>query len=725
MGKLVETTGGQEAVFQIEEVGLAGEILADLRKAAEFLGLAGEKVAVEHPKNPGYGDFSSNVALVFFPEKGKELGCRSAVELAQKLAEEVKKLESPLIGRVEAVAPGFVNLWLKDGALVGELKELLTKKEGWGQLQALQGKKVLLEHTSPDPIKTIHVGHLRNNFLGMAVGRILAALGAEVKLDCVNNDRGTHVARAMFGYLVFARKKLGWPAEELVNFKITDEKVNVAVAGVNWQEMLDGWLTEPAEWWQPEDLKLKTDHLNLIFYSLGDRSERLVPEVKEQVRAILQAWEAGGAKVRALWRRIIDWSLSGYAVTYRRVGSHFDKVWSESELYQEGKELVAQGLARGVFKESKGAVVTDLAAYRLPDTVAQKSDGTAIYLTFDINLTKQKKAFFPADKYIWDIGNDQVLYMRQLFAVCEQLGIGERGEFYHLNFAYVYLKSGERMSSRQGTVITGDELLDFVKSKAQRLVQMNNKGEMLENEIEETAEKIGQAALKYAFLSTTRGNEVFFDPETSVSFSGNSGPYLQYTFARCQSVLKKAVEKKVVFSLSEYDLFRGKKMGLGEESGEEMLGGMGGMPFGGFGGFGQPAAKNLVPSEKKQPKQAPVVNFLPAEKDLLRFFYRYPEVLAESGRRLEPAFLANFLFDLAQKYNYLYNQHSILGLTEEEPEEGEDAPVKEEEFEEEELLAKTKAPKDDVFFRLSLTAAVGQILAVGLQLLGIEPLEKM
>jgi len=800
--------------------GLKGQITGEVRRAVKEIGFDETLAKIDHPANPEYGDYFTNVALILYPQikktgknqsKNNDLkadlqAVKSPLDLAHKLQTTIKNFNSSLIEKVEAAPPGFLNIWLKNDAIISQLRQVLKTKEAYGTNEYLEDKRILLEHTSPNPITTIHIGHLRNNLLGMAVMRVFKALGAKVTLDCINNDRGTHVCRAIFGYLVFARKKIALSKETFIDFQVTDQQIKAIAQEADWRQLLDEWLMGPNEWLKPADLGLKSDHLNLIFYSLGSRAEKLVDKVKDQVREILRDWEDDKAKVRALWRQIIDWSLQGYEVTYKRIGSYHDLVWHESDLYQGGKQLVEKGLRQNVFVYGKsegatvpdqtqtrqnasaaGPVATNLSSYNLPDTLVRKSDGTALYLTFDLNLTLKKRLTFPADLYIWDIGNDQLLYLKQLFAVCEQLGIGKREDYYHFNFGYVYLKSGEKMSSRKATVITADELLDYMKKKAHEIMfeakkqsgpveaQDQSLNGLTPQKIEETAEKIGLGALKYSLLKTSRANDIHFDPDSSVSLSGDSGPYLQYTNARCQSVLKKAVEKKVVFSLSEYDLFRGRFASLGQSADFPRSGGLfpasaaGSKPslanFPSYGGskmgaqtpFGTglpayPPSKSALVEKGPVASASPSVSLNDEEMAILRTVYRYPEVILEAGQNLEISGICHYLYDLAKKFNLFYSRHSILGLlqtmtTEPASSESDDfddlddldefgyaadgdeatapAPPGRDTREDKKTTDQGKINKDIVCFRLALTAAVAQILQNGLIILGIEPLDRM
>ncbi|MFC1790505.1 arginine--tRNA ligase [Patescibacteria group bacterium] len=835
--------------------GLVWQVVKLLGKVTKPLGVDPLEIKVTHPKNSDNGDLASNVALISFGKKikqdqrskGKDQKhkleikdgqisnsqtnlaiqeeenfkqeklpqFKSPLELAEYLKKLLEKEKSPLIEKIQVAPPGFINFYLKGEAFTTQLRQILKTKEKYGQLEVLKEKRILLEHTSPDPIKTIHIGHLRNNFLGMAVSRILTQLGAQVTLDCINNDRGTHVCRAMLGYLFFGSKEAGWDLERLKGFQITDEEIKNVGQGKRWEQELDTWLTRPGTWYRSEDLQLKSDHLNLIFYSLGHRAEGLLPGVKEQVREILRAWEEEKAKVRALWRQIIDWSLSGYKLTYEKIGSFHDYVWHESNLYQTGKKLVKMGLGKGVFKASGEAVVSNLEGYGLPDTVVIKSDGTALYHTFDLDLVREKMKSYPSDLYIWDIGNDQILYLKQLFAMCEQLGIGNRDLFYHLNYGYVYLQSGQKMSSRQGQVIKADDLLLDLQKKAKELSRQVLKSKLGSKSEEKKVDSgsvmpppmpgqglppMGQppqgpapllvkpktkeernlavalAALKYGLLKSTRENEIHFDPEKSVSLSGNSGPYLLYSYARAKSVLTQALKERILFSLSEYDLFQGSFFSGGRR-GEMGFGGGFPSPFASSGrGGGLPRASlparmgdpsrlgapfppsggetpDLRTSQPKETKSS-WSELETEEKRLLKSLAWYPEVILESGQKLEPAVLSQFLFSLAKAFNLFYNRHSILqpqlvpspkqaanrqkgslpqakvafeGQTNPPPNlpRNELAQADQSISKGNEGDQKSTIDRDRRFFRLALTAGVAQVLKNGLEILGIEPLEEM
>lgn len=631
------------------------EIKKDLAKALKTLRIPADKIQLEHPANPEHGDYATNVALVTFKQRPK--ATREETKLpfdwASKIVNTWRLSGMPeYLAKIEVVKPGFINLWLKNEVFGNELERVLTEAGKYGSSADFKGKKILLEHTSPNPQTTIMLGHLRNNFLGMTIANIFEFLGAKVTKDCIVNDRGIHTCRAMWGYLVFGRKGAGLKKSKILNFeKLTDSQIKKESAKVNWQELLKKWSKKKSNWWMPSDLGLKPDHTNLIWYVLGSKAYKILPEVKEQVEAMLIAWEAEDKKILSLWRQILGWSAKGYEDTYQRIGSHHDDVWYEHKLYKGGKELIEKGLKKKVFKKlPDGAVLSDLKDYGLTDTILQKSDGTALYHTFDINLTLQKRKKSPSGLYIWDIGNEQTLYLKQLFAMCEQLGIGKREDYFHLNYALINFKGGKKMATREGMVVKADEVLDELHRRAEELIKSTDqelRGKLDKKQLEKLAETVALGAIKYSLLKYGRETTIYFDIDESLALEGNSGPYLQYTYARCQSVLKKAQDGK-----------------------------------------GSKLQSKLSVSGIKLNNE---------EMNLLRSFYKFPEVVQEAGENYAPNLICNFLYDLAQKYNLFYNKHSIL-------------------------KAKNQKSKD---FRLAVTAAVGQVLKNGLTLLGISAPERM
>lgn len=606
--------------------------------------LTGE-VVLEHPNLEENGDYSSSVALKLSKDV-KENPEVLANKIVQKLDQ--SDLKDVIFEKVTVAGPGFVNFFLSKKFLQEQVAKIQTTGDDYGKGEYLTGQKISVEHTGPNPQTTIMIGHLRNNFLGMTMGRLWESMGAEIFLDCMDNDRGIHLCRSMFGYLVFANKVSGLSITELKNFReAPEEKILTMAQSANWQEIIRAWSDNKDQWVRPTDLGVKPDHANLIWYVLGSKVYGLSEDVKRQVGEILVAWEKADTSVRDLWRMILDWSVEGYNQTYKRIGSRHDKVWHESEHYQKGKEIVAEGLKKGVFVESKGAIVTNLASYKLPDTVVVKADGTGLYLTQDIALTKIKRENFKANLYVWDIGEEQTLYFQQLFAVCEQLGIGKRSDYLHLSYALVNLKGGKKMSTRKGDVIPADDVLDELRDQALGIMEASKtdpRKALDEVERKNLAEKIAIAAVKYGMLRYGIKTTIQFDIEESLSLDGDSGPYIQYSYARARSLMRMAQEQ----------------------------------------GF--------VASEAQETR----LNLTKEEIDILRFIYRYPEVTEQAARQIAPNLIASYLFELAKRFNAFYNQVPVLA-----------------------------GEKTEVSFRLAVVEVVAQVLKNGLNLLGIEALERM
>ncbi len=537
---------------------------------------SGEKeIHLEFPENEAHGDYSTNIAMQMFSKTPKSQKAKSPKELAKEYVDKLKKDKelAKVVGKIEVAGPGFINFWLSKEALFGELKEVLKNGDKYGKTDLLKGKKYLLEHTSPNTIKTLHVGHVRNNVLGMAVHNILEFLGAEVKMDAINNDRGIHVMKAVWAY------------------QNSDED------------------REPKS-------KEKPDHFVDGFYVKGVEAGE-DKKIREEMQALLIKWEEGDKEVRKNWKKLRDWTYKGFKETYKRLGSWHDQQWFESDFYAEGKKIVNEGLKRKVFRKlDDGAILSNLKKYKLPDAIILRADGTSMYHTQDLRLTQLKRKRFPSDLYIWDIGPEQSLYLKQLFAICEQLGIGKREDYFHLSYGFVFLKTGEKMSSRRGNVISADWLMDEMVRRAKKIIEKSGTPRrslrqdprgLSKKEVREVAEAVGIGAIKYGFLKPARETDIHFDLEESLSLEGNSGPYLQYTVVRTNSVLSK------------------------------------------------------IP--KLQNSETPNINWKLNSEELavLRTLLRFTEVVEQSARNYAPNLLCNYLYVVAQKYNVFYNKHRIIG----------------------------------------------------------------
>ena len=494
-------------------------ILENVRKEIEgWLGeacVAAPVVTVERAATPAFGEYSANVAMRY----AKELE-RKPLEIAEELAAFLRAAGIDGLEKVEAVQPGFLNLYLTPAAKTQQLTTILEAGNDFGKNSLHQGEKWVIEHTSPNPNKAMHIGHLRINLIGMGIVRLMKAAGAEVTADGVYNDRGISIAKVMYGYLAHRKKKSDAPTD------IT-----------YWAEHKEDWLT-------PADLDMKPDVFVSETYVLGEKDFSVDPEVERKTRQMVVDWETGDEATWQLWQQLLAYVYGGNERVFKRLGSYWDKVWYEHEHYQKGKEYVDAGLEKGVFRKlADGAVVTNLeAAYGLTDTVVLKNDGTSLYLTQDIALTDLKKKEYNADHLVWVVGPEQTLHMKQLFAVCEQLGIGKVSDFTHVPYGNVGLKSTDgkatKMSSRAGTVILADDVIDAVKTTIK--AHFDEKGRHETQVRDQIAETLALAAVKFAFLKMDKMQDIAFDIEQSVDVQGDSGMYVLYTFVRTQSILRKA-----------------------------------------------------------------------------------------------------------------------------------------------------------------------------------------
>lgn len=548
----------------------AAKIIAALQRALAELDVLDIVPTLEHPAELAHGDWATSVALA---------ASKVAKKSPRALADEIVKKLGEIDGVVEVTiaGPGFINFSLSRKFFADSLADINAIGTEWGKNAHFKNQIWVVEHTSPNPNKAMHIGHLRNNVVGMAFTRLLRFSGATVTTDAIDNNRGIAIAKLMWGYLKFARK---------------DVKTDLN---------LEYWFDHQDEWQTPNDREQRPDRFVDELYVLGSQDFEEHKDVEAQVRDLVVRWEAEDEKVWALWKLVLDYSYEGQRMTLERLGNEWQHVWHEHEHYREGKQYVQSGLEKGIFKKlDDGAIITSLETLGLSDTVLQKSDGTALYITQDIALTKLKKEKYKADHLVWVIGPEQSLAMQQLFAVCEQLGIGKRDEFLHLPYGYMSIKGVGKMSSRKGTVLYIDDVLDSTKEKVQEILQER---ELDDAEKDALAEDVALAAVKYSILRAGRLRDIEYDREESTRLDGDSGPYLQYSHTRALSVLSKA-------------------------SGEKLQ-----------------ASTAMVPD---------------ALSDLERVLYRFPEVVERAASEYEPHYVTTYLTELAAMFNSWYAKEKIV-----------------------------------------------------------------
>jgi len=537
------------------------------------------EIELEHPEAQEHGDYSCNVALRL----------KGGRPLAEKIANSITLDE--VIDKTEVAGPGFINIWLQKDFLLKQIDEVLTQGQNYGWSLADSSKKVIIEFTDPNPFKEFHIGHLYSNIVGEAIARLREARGEDVWRVTYQGDVGLHVAKSVWGMR-----------------KLTEDK--------------------PAE---NASLGAKAKFLGQA-YAAGARAYEDDPAAKADIDNINKQIYELHPEVTAIYQVGKRWSLEYFDTIYNRLGTKFQKNYFESEAGKVGLELVRKNLAAGIFEESDGAVVFKGENYGLHTRVFINSAGLPTYEAKELGLAPTKYRDFPYDESIIVTGNEIDEYFRVLLKALELINPELAAKTKHISHGMVRLPEG-KMSSRTGKVLTGEWLLDEARDRAAKLA---TGGEV-------DPDVVGKAAVKYALLRSGVGRDIEFDFEESVSFEGNSGPYLQYTYARTQSVLAKG---------GRVEEYKGRTAGY------------------------------------RYNKQ---------ETDILRYIYRWPEVVEEAAGRYAPNLVCSYLFELAGRYNTFYNQHSILGADKAEAKE----------------------------FRLALTAAVGQVIKNGLFLLGIAAPERM
>ncbi len=512
----------------------------------------------EIPPNRRMGDLGLacfNLAKVFK---------KSPVEIAQFLAEKIKI--SLLVVKAKNDGP-YLNFFLNKKLWFEiVISEILEKKEKFGEANLGQNKKILIEYSAPNTNKPQHLGHLRNNFLGASLANILIRLGFKVIRVNLINDRGIHITKSMLAYQKWGKGET------------------------------------------PESEKIKGDYLVGKYYLLFEEWFKENQALLEEAQELLRRWERGEPETIALWQKMNNWAIAGFKETYKKIGVEFDKWYFESDLYYLGKKIVLKALKKGLcHRREDGAIEINLEKYGLGKKVLLRADGTSVYITQDIGLAKIKYQDYKPAKSIYVVAVEQDLYFKTLFKVLEIFGFPWAKRCYHLSYGLVFLPEG-CMKSREGNVVEADEIITEIESlaKSEILARSPNISPI---EVSKRAQIIGLAAIKFHFLKFTPLQAINFDPKTSLSFEGATGPYLQYTYARIQSIVEKyQAEKGSVDNLNYNFEYLNK----------------------------------------------------PEEIDLLKKIFIYPDILVKAGLTYNPACLAIYLLELAQFFNTFYHQHQVI-----------------------------------------------------------------
>ena len=468
--------------------------------------LSPEQVLINQTKPEFEGDYT--VVLFSFVKQLR----KSPEVLGQEIGEQMVK-NWPDLFTAYNVIKGFLNLKVADSYWLGFLSEN-QHSQAFGQLPAT-GKKVMVEYSSPNTNKPLHLGHLRNNFLGFSITEILKAAGHHTFSSCVVNDRGIHICKSMIAWQMFADgatpQSTGVKGDHFVGqyyVKFNDEyKIQV-------QALMDSGMEK-------------------------ELAEKQAP-IMEATQQMLLDWEAGKPEVIELWKKMNSWVYAGFDATYKMIGTRFDKVYYESNTYLLGKDLVVEGLKKQVFYQKEdGSVWIDLTRDGLDEKLVRRSDGTSVYITQDIGLAEEKQKEYDIQESIYVVGDEQNYHFKVLKLICQKLGLPSADGIYHLSYGMVELPSG-RMKSREGTVVDADDLIaSMIDIARQKTEELGKVSDFSEAELTDLYNMIGLGALKFFLLRVDPKKKMLFNPEESIDFHGFTGPFVQYTHARIKSILRK------------------------------------------------------------------------------------------------------------------------------------------------------------------------------------------
>ena len=524
-------------------------------------------------------EFEGNLTIVVFP----------FLKMSKKAPEATaQEIGDYLVANCEAVKTfnvikGFLNITIEPKFWLGVLKHIEDTADYGFKKADDSSQLVMIEYSSPNTNKPLHLGHVRNNLLGYSLSRIMAANGYKVVKTNIVNDRGIHICKSMLA----------------------------------WQKWGNGAT--------PESTGKKGDHLIGDFYVEFDKHYKA--EVKElegkgmskedaeaasplmqEAREMLRKWEAGDEDVRSLWRTMNSWVYAGFDETYKRLGVDFDKIYYESETYLEGKTKVLEGLEKGImYRKDDNSVWADLTADGLDHKLLLRSDGTSVYMTQDIGTAKLRYQDYPIDKMIYVVGNEQNYHFQVLALLLDKLGFKWGKDLVHFSYGMVELPEG-KMKSREGTVVDADDLMDEMVNTAKEMsMQLGKLNDCTKEEADKISTIIGLGALKYFILKVDPRKNMTFNPKESIDFNGNTGPFIQYTYARIQSVLRKAAADSISETFDN---------------------------------------ANVEPNEK--------------EVSLIQRLADFPALVDEAGRTYSPALIANYAYELVKEYNQFYHDYSIL-----------------------------------------------------------------
>ena len=533
-------------------------------------------------------EFEGHLTLVVFPflkmsKKGPE-------QTAQEIGEYLKA-NDPAVAAFNVIK-GFLNLTIASATWIELLNEIQADEQ-YGLMQVTDASPlVMIEYSSPNTNKPLHLGHVRNNLLGNALANIVAANGNKVVKTNIVNDRGIHICKSMLAWKKYGNGETpetsGKKGDHLVgDYYVSFDKHYKA-------EVKELMAKFTAQGMSDDEAKAKAEAESPLM---------------QEAREMLVKWEAGDPEVRGLWEMMNNWVYAGFDETYKKMGVGFDKIYYESNTYLEGKEKVMEGLEKGFFyKKEDGSVWADLTAEGLDHKLLLRGDGTSVYMTQDIGTAKLRFADYPINKMIYVVGNEQNYHFQVLSILLDKLGFEWGKSLVHFSYGMVELPEG-KMKSREGTVVDADDLMEEMIATAKETSQELGKLDGLtQEEADDIARIVGLGALKYFILKVDARKNMTFNPKESIDFNGNTGPFIQYTYARIQSVLRKAAESGIVI-----------------------------------------------------PEQIPAgIELSEKEEGLIQLVADFAAVVKQAGEDYSPSIIANYTYDLVKEYNQFYHDFSIL-----------------------------------------------------------------
>jgi len=531
-----------------------------------------EKIQIQKTRREFTGDFT----VVVFPLLGisKRPPEQTGNQMGMHMVEHSEMLES------FEVIKGFLNLTVSMTYWKQQLDGDMRSPR-FGFLDASQGSaRVMVEFSSPNTNKPLHLGHIRNNLLGSSVARIMEAAGRQVRSVNLVNDRGIHICKSMLAWQKWGRGE------------------TPAASGMKGDHLV-------GKYYVMYDQAYRREVESLVEGGMTRKEAEAAAPILEEAREMLRKWEDEDPQVRSLWETMNSWVYEGFDETYRRLGITFDTTYYESETFRFGKEIVLKGLADGILhREPDGSVWADLTAEGLDRKLLLRSDGTSVYMTQDVGTAHQRYGEYGFDLHIYVVGNEQDYHFKVLALVLKKLGFEWADRLYHLSYGMVELPEG-KMKSREGTVVDADDLMDEMEATARTMSEELGKLEGYgPEERDRICRQVGMGALKYFILKVDPKKNMTFNPVESIDFNGNTGPFIQYTYARIQSVLRKSNGIAM-------------KVGAGELNEKEV--------------------------------------------QLVRMIHDYPDIITEAADVLNPSLIANFLYDLSKEFNQFYHDFSILG----------------------------------------------------------------